>query len=173
MIVKIVGSIIVIGGCYLYGQLLCVRLVKRLSVLKDLHKLGRIFKASVRYSSSDIDEVFEDIKSKVSSEVEGFLEVILEGIKSKKVTDISKIWNEAITLKLKDYYLSNEEKTIIKRFGDTIGILDKQMQIESADLFLYEMDEKIKALTEEIGVKDKLYKSISIVVGIFIVLLII
>ena len=172
MIIRIVGAIVIVGACYLYAQLLSMRLMKRLYVLQDLHKLGRIFKASVRYVGADIDEVFEDIRKKVSEEVSRFLEVVIEEIRNRKVTDISQVWNKAIEEQLRDYYLSSEEISVIKRLGDTIGSLDRQMQIESADLYLCELGDRINILSEEMRIKNRLYRSISIATGIFIVLLI-
>ena len=75
--------------------------------------------------------------------------------------------------KLKDIRFSEDELLIIKRLGDNLGYMDKQMQIDSVELYLQELEEKIEILLDELRQKGKLYYTLGISFGIVVVLIII
>ena len=169
--IKIIGAILVIGAFYMYGEVLCRREKERLSVLEQMHSLGRIFKAEVRCSISEIDEVFENIRDKVGVVVEEFIKEVTQIIKCKECIDVSDDWRKLIREKLKVAHLKEEDFIVLDRFGENLGYLDRQMQIDNTDLYIEEISKHIKNVSISLKEKAKLYKSISVSIGICIVLI--
>ena len=170
---KIVGAILIIISSYLLGEMLFEKLNNRLLALKELHKVGCILKANIRHIGSDIEEALQEIVNRVNNEIQGFIEDIIEQIKTRKVADMSFIWKEAVSNRLKNIGFSEDEIKIINRLGENIGYMDREMQIESIDLYLNELEEKIEILKIELRQKRKLYKTLGIGIGMIIVLIIV
>ena len=168
---KIVGVILIIISCYLYGEIAYEKLNSRLIGLKELHKVGRMLKANIRHTGSDIEEVLQDTVTRVRNEVQEFIKEVVQQIKTREVANISFIWNEAITNNFKNIRFSEEELIVIKRLGENLGYMDKEMQIENIELYLHELEEKIEILLFELRQKRKLYRTLSVSIGLFIVLI--
>ena len=157
----------------MYGEMLCIREKERINVLEEMNKLGRIFKADVRCSISEIEEILENIKSKVGANVEEFIQEVNMSIKGRECTDLAYIWKKALRGNLKKSYLKEEDFEVLDRFGENLGCLDRQMQIDNAEFYINEISEHIKNVSNNLKEKSKVYKSISVSVGICIVLMLI
>ncbi|MBE5936325.1 MAG: hypothetical protein E7262_11200 [Lachnospiraceae bacterium] len=170
---KIGGVMVVIIACYMLGELFYEQLRKRLINLKELHKVGRVFKANIRYTGEDIEEIMKNIYDRVGGEIKEFIGEIITRIGIRESNDVNDLWKISVREKLESMFLSEDELLIINRFGDTLGIMDKEMQIENTELYLDELQIKIDDLEKDLKQKKKLYKTLSIATGIFIVLLIV
>lgn len=164
---------VVIIACYMLGELFYEQLRKRLINLKELHKVGRVFKANIRYTGEDIEEIMKNIYDRVGGEIKEFIGEIITRIGIRESNDVNDLWKISVREKLESMFLSEDELLIINRFGDTLGIMDKEMQIENTELYLDELQIKIDDLEKDLKQKKKLYKTLSIATGIFIVLLIV
>ena len=69
---------------------------------------------------------------------------------------------------LHDTSLSKRDKYQLIQFGENLGYLDKEMQMNTLDLFLAQMEEEIYELSKTVKEKTYLYNSLGIMAGIFI-----
>ena len=72
-----------------------------------------------------------------------------------------------------DYFgrLTKEDKEEFARFGESLGYLDVEMQKNAMKLYLKELEQKIEYLQKEIPQKRKLYQSLGVMGGIFLLIL--
>ena len=67
----------------------------------------------------------------------------------------------------------DEDVDLLKKVGDVIGFLDKQLQIENMDSFKIEIDEKIYKIKSEIDEKHRIYRILSIMGGLFLIIILV
>ena len=67
--------------------------------------------------------------------------------------------------------LTKEDKEEFARFGESLGYLDVEMQKNAMKLYLKELEQKIEYLQKEIPQKRKLYQSLGVMGGIFLLIL--
>ena len=81
-----------------------------------------------------------------------------------------KLYKE-IKEQLKGTALTKEDKEEFARFGESLGYLDVEMQKNAMKLYLKELEQKIEYLQKEIPQKRKLYQSLGVMGGIFLLIL--
>lgn len=64
--------------------------------------------------------------------------------------------------------LTKKDKYQMIKFGEHLGYLDKEMQLNTLDLYLVQLDEELRGLTSNVKEKTYLYNSLGIMAGIFI-----
>ena len=67
----------------------------------------------------------------------------------------------------------NEDKYLLEQLGRGLGYLDLEMQTESLNQVIYQTEEVIKSAKEQKEIKEKLYQTMGVTAGAFLVLLII
>ena len=72
---------------------------------------------------------------------------------------------------LKGRAITKEDKEEFARFGESLGYLDVEMQKNAMKLYLKELEQKIEYLQKEIPQKRKLYQSLGVMGGIFLLIL--
>lgn len=170
--VKIIGAVIIIVVSYLIGEFIYARLVSKVHILEELKKVGLIYRANIRHTRADVIEVFYEIYGRVSEDVGEFIRCIMDRIKLKEDITITAIWSESVKNNLCKYGLSDEEIRVIDKFGDLLGSFDSEMQVENATVYIEELDDMIQERNRSMAQNCKLCRSVSIVAGIFLVILI-
>jgi stage III sporulation protein AB len=170
--VKSIGAVIVIVVSYLIGEYIYARLVSKVHILEELKKVGLIYRANIRHTRADVIDVFYEIYYRVSEDIGEFIKCIIDKINLKEDTNISVIWSESVQSNLCKYGLSDEELRVIDKFGDLLGSYDVEMQVENASVYIEEMEDRIKERNRSMVQNCKLCRSVSVVTGIFIVILI-
>ena len=74
---------------------------------------------------------------------------------------------------LKQSALSAKDKEALMQMGAFLGYLDKDMQLRTVELYLEELDREIQTAGESIPGKQRLCRSLGILGGLFLVLLLI
>ncbi|MFU0828859.1 MAG: hypothetical protein ACFWTJ_15250 [Lachnoclostridium sp.] len=67
--------------------------------------------------------------------------------------------------------LNKKDLAALGQFGENLGYLDKDMQINTIDLYLEQIEEEIKDLSHNVKQKTYLYNSLGILGGIFITII--
>jgi stage III sporulation protein AB len=102
----------------------------------------------------------------------GYFEVFLKNV-SGKLSELSgatffEIWREAVEKDLIDTSMAKKDKCQLIQLGENLGYLDKDMQLNTLDLYLSRLDEEIADLTKTAKEKTYLFRSLGIMAGIFI-----
>jgi stage III sporulation protein AB len=69
--------------------------------------------------------------------------------------------------------LSKKDKLHLIGFGENLGYLDKEMQMNTFDLYISQLEEEITDLSKSVKEKAYLYNSLGIMAGIFITIIMI
>jgi len=83
----------------------------------------------------------------------------------------AELWENAVELHIKDTYLSKSDKAILLSFGSALGYLDKETQKNSIDLCILYLEDEMKKLDLHHQKNGRLYKSLGILSGLLIVIL--
>lgn len=154
---KIIGGLLIILACSAFG----VEKGRELSMhRKELEELERIFtliKTKLEYIKMPIEELFANMQN------EWLLEISKE-LKGVSRKNFHEIWISSIDVHFKETFLSKSELEELKQIGKHIS------RPEAISLYLIQVEEAIKTTREEEKEKKKLYQSMGILSGIFLVL---
>lgn len=70
------------------------------------------------------------------------------------------------------HILIQKDKECLVQLGDHLGYLDKDMQMNTIDWYITQVDEIMKDVTAESKQKMRLYQSLGVLFGLFVIILI-
>lgn len=170
-IMKIIGCIMVVASSAGVGFYLSSEMKGRIEDLKELYKLVSLLKGDIRYASTPLPEAIQSISRRHQGRFFAFFNNISLQLEERPGQTFAEIWRSAVSCGLVNTSLSKKDKSHLIQFGDTIGYLDKDMQMNTLDLYLSQLDYEITDLSKTVKEKSYLYRTLGITSGIFIIIL--
>jgi stage III sporulation protein AB len=173
MYFKVIGIIVTVSASTLIGLYFSKALVFRLEDMKQLKKILVMLRGEVKYSLSPLPDALEEISNRSHTPFKEFLSCVARELKKFNGHNLQQIWNQAVEEKLKETYLKKEDLTKLKQLGETLGYLDKEMQLNTIDMYLEQLNEEIKYSVDHNSQSEKLYKNLGVLGGILIAIVLI
>lgn len=164
---KVIGGMLIIFACAAFG----VEKSRELSIhRKELEELQRIFmniQNELEYIKTPIGELFMKLQKKVEGSYRVWLDFLVQNLTLCKWTSFEEVWTASIDTHFKQSLLTKSELEELKQIGKHIS------RPEAIRLYLIQLENAIQTTREEEKEKKKLYQSMGILTGIFLVLVLI
>lgn len=167
-ITKVVGCILVILSSTLMGFYCSNQLKCRIEDLQDLRKLIVLLRGDIRYSNTPLPEAISSIARRHEGSFKRFFTKVSERLSEYGGNTFAQVWKEAVEEDLLETYLNKKDKLQLIQFGENLGYLDKEMQMNTLELFITQVEEEINVLSKTAKEKVYLYNSLGIMAGIFV-----
>ena len=168
LIMKIIGCICVISSSAGMGLYFSAVLKSRIDELKELKKIILLLRGNIRYTNTPLPEAMESISKRYDGCYSTFLSIVTEQLQNLSGATLADIWRTAADKGLKGFSLSKLDKESLLNFGSNLGYLDKDMQLGTIDLYIAQLETEIEEASRTAKEKSYLYKSLGILGGIFI-----
>jgi stage III sporulation protein AB len=173
MIFKLFGSIIVLLSSGFLGYVLSSDCEKRPQQLRELQVLLQMFENRINYLSDVLTEAFEKVYRSTSNEVGIFFRCTVLKLKQDRNITASVAWEEAVKENIKKTALNMEDEEILISFGKILGSSDLEGQIKNIKLTLNQLKIQEQKAEEHKNKNESMYKSLGILGGIAIVIVLI
>jgi stage III sporulation protein AB len=140
----------------------------RLNDIRELRKLIVLLRGDIRYGNTPLPEAISSIGRRHEGNFKGFLIRVSDRLNERSANTFSQIWKDSVETELKNTSLNKKDKSALIQFGDSLGYLDKEMQLNTLDLYLTQLEEEINDLSKTAKEKTYLYNTLGIMAGIFI-----
>ena len=170
---KLLGIVFVLISTGGIGFLCASELRRRKNQLEEQLALLKLMLGDIRYMKATLPEAIGKALRRHTGVYLDFLRETEEKLTNSPGIELSKIWSEAVKKGLHTSSLTKEDKENLIAFGDSICSLDRESLIASFEQYSEELNQEIHRIQEVIAPKTKLYRSIGILVGIFIVVILI
>ncbi len=147
------------------------RLGRRLEQLRQLQRMALFLKGEISYGNAALPEALASIGRKLEEPVASFLNQAASRLRGYPDKSFRQVFQEEIQENLKQSALSAKDKEALMQMGAFLGYLDKDMQLRNLELYLQELDREIQAAVECAPGKQRLYRSLGVMGGLFLVLL--
>lgn len=168
LIMKMIGCVLVITSSAGMGLYFSAVLKSRIDELKELKKIVLLLRGNIRYTNTPLPEAMESISKRYEGSFNTFLHIVIEQLQNLSGATLSDIWRNAVEKGLKGFSLTKLDKESLLNFGSNLGYLDKDMQLGTIDLYIAQLEAEIEEATRTAKEKSYLYKSLGILGGIFI-----
>lgn len=155
----------IISACSGIGFAKSNDLQSHLNELEEIKKLFYLLRSELQYTRAPFAEVFEKIAAKVEEPYRAWLINLSQRLSEKAQGSFWEIWCLSITENLQKANIKVDELEELKSVGKNLEYK------ESLDLFIEQMEYRIKNTRESYRSKRKLCKSMGIMGGIFLVIL--
>lgn len=163
-------------GCILVSATLLGWYIDRLKLLRiqDLEGFRRMLHmlySEVNYSVTPLPLALEEIIGKNESRINCIVIKLLELIEGKTGEGISVLWEQAMSSQLPFVYLEEEDTKNLLSFGQSLGCLDKEMQKKNIEITLAYVENQIVKLEKKHDKNGRLYRSLGILGGCLLCIL--
>lgn len=173
MLLKVSGVImILLSGC-LIGINLSKEYELRMVHLKQFKKMLMLLKGEIKYNNSGIYESVTTVADRTENIVGIFLEKVMENFNENSMT-LKSAWDYGVESVLKTQTKLKEKELIyIKDLGTNLGITDKETQINNILSCIEAINLSLDELNENKEEKCKLYKTLGVMAGAFLTIVLI
>ena len=173
MYIKLMGSLFLLGSASAIGFLKAEDLKVRVRKLLELKRMIGFLQGELRFHKVTLSEAFEQVSGRMEEPFDGFLKELAEKLENKDQRNLMELWQEAVEKLLKNEGFQKEDKYLLDLLGKGLGYLDLRMQTENLQLALIQAEEAVIAAKETQKVKGRLYQTMGMTTGVFLILLII
>ncbi|MBA4687207.1 MAG: stage III sporulation protein AB [Candidatus Galacturonibacter soehngenii] len=170
---KLFGSILIVMATTGIGYTTGRDLKIRLDNLRYIKKLMLMLRGEIKYLKAPLGEAFFNVAKRAKEPFDLFFNKIALEIEMLECESFYAIWCKHIDHELSKVKLSNKDCQTLKRVGEHLGYMDKEMQLGMIDLYVEQLEEEIKLTKESIDEKIRVYHCLGVTIGLFAVLIII
>jgi stage III sporulation protein AB len=170
-VLKIAGTILIILSTTGIGILSGRDLKLRLEELRYIKKIMLMLRGEIQYLKAPLGEAFFHVGARAKAPFDTFLNKIAQDIERLECESFYKIWCKYIDEELSHINLNKRDCMMLKRVGEHLGYMDRDLQMGMLDLYLEQLEEEINLSKEKMEDKIKIYNCLGISAGIFAVLL--
>lgn len=173
MIIKGMGIILILCSCGAIGFQMSGDLGRRIEELNTLKKIIIMLRGEIKYHNATLSEAFEGIGTRVKKPYKDFFSSCGEELDRLSGQSFHEIWKNMIKKYLFDTKLMAKDIQRLEAIGENLGYLDKEMQLNTIDLYLEHLELEIEEARKNLNNNGKLYKCLGIMGGILITLVIV
>lgn len=168
--IKLSGAVLLFFACAGLGFLQSRRYQGRVTQLEEILRIVGFLKGEISFAVSTLPEAMKRISEKTEEPFSDFLQSLSEKMKKYSGENFSHILESQINVYLKDSFLEKEDLDAFLGAMGNLGYLDKKMQIHILEQYEKELEEKTRGLRVQLPEKMKLYRSLGIMAGLFLIL---
>jgi stage III sporulation protein AB len=168
---KILGMILVFISSSGIGLLYSYICKKRVTDLKEWKKGLVILKNEINFSLTPLSEAFEEVSKRTKGEMSDFYLRLSQQINHNSLKAIDKLQDKDMLKMLEDTCLNNQDIKGIGSFVKNLGKNDKASQLGSISLEIENLDLEIETARISEEKNSKLFKTIGVLAGVFIIVI--
>ena len=159
------GSLL--GGCLAWEQ---DRICQEMRYLQGL--VLRI-RGELWYSRTMLPDIFRRLAGEMKEPSGRWLSEMAARMCRKDGGNLVEIWSREVEIRLTENTIPEEERQRLTELGSFLGHADIEMQIRYLDRYLEELADATKKRQSMLGEKKKLYRSLGMIGGILIAVMLI
>lgn len=168
---KLAGALCILGGCGGMGYVMCSGLSGRLGALLELKSLILHMSGEIRCMSEPVPDLLAHTAQVAGPVYKGFLEDVSRKLRRGEGRTLFTVWSENVDSHLEGGPLKTADLRLVRRLGEMLGSHDTKMQLSCLELISQELQTTIDKLHAGLDSQKKVYGSLWVLGGIFVVIL--
>ncbi|GGH79570.1 stage III sporulation protein AB [Pullulanibacillus pueri] len=167
---KIIGSLLIILASTAIGRLFAKGYRERPRQLRQLRSALQALETEITYSLTPISEAAARLAGQMPKPINQFFVLLQEQLKNKQRLSLQEAWNATMTQFWPYTALKKNEQEIMKQFGTTLGLSDRENQQKQIHLALTHLEREEIEAREAQATYEKLLNTMGFLAGILVVL---
>lgn len=168
---KYIGMALVLFSCSGMGLLYSYLFKKRVDDLNEWKKGIVLMKSEINFALTPLSEAFEAVGKKLDGQIKFFFSEMAQLLKISTNKSLDKIDNQTIRKMFKDTCLFDKDINKLISFVKNLGLTDKESQLNQMELHIKNMEEDIISAKNDEQKNNKLFKTLGVLSGIFIIVI--
>lgn len=167
---KWAGALLCIAATSLIGFDMSRKLQMRSIQIRDLIHSLRLIEAEMAYSQMPLEMIFSAVSQKTREPVATFYATLatqLSGI----VGDFPRLWDKELEALKVSAALQDSELTMMRQFGQSLGQHSFTQQQKQITLTMHHLERELEEANERRKKYEKMWRTLGVLTGLLIVLL--
>jgi stage III sporulation protein AB len=169
-VLKAAGAVCILLGTSGIGFCRAWNIQRQYEQLQYLRKIIILLRGEIEYTVSCMSEVFFRLSGRVCEPYADLFSELAQKLEQNEGENFWHIWREIIIKRLRSYLCCDREVDKLEELGETLGYLDKEMQINYMNLYLEQLEQSIHERREKLADDEKLNRMLGILAGIFLII---
>ena len=170
---KLLGSVIIVVSCGLAGLLKARTYIRRPNELRCLQSALQILETEISYAASPLAKAFHSVAVCCEKNVASLFRSASRELLSMSGQTAGEAWNKALAVFYPQTALTQSDLSILRNFGSTLGISDREDQIKHLRLTQEQLKAETEKAEEEAGRNVKIWNYFGFFGGIVAVLILV
>lgn len=170
--IKIIGAGLVLVSAYAIGSLLALQVKEQEKWLKDSKMALFLLLGELEYRQVPLPEALEIVGKRHGGHLAAFFQATAEELRKKEGISLQEVWRQQAIPVMKDSPLTKEQKEEFAELGVYFMEADKETRKNSLEFYLNRLEEDIVRLRETGGDKAYLCRTLGMLGGIFLLILV-
>lgn len=153
------------------GFLYAGEINRRKRELEEQYNLMKLILGDIRYMRAVLPEAINKAIVRHQGSYSLFLRMLSDLLAESPGIAFTDIWRKAVDKGLIQSALQETDKQMLKQFGESVLLADRENTMLCFEQYIDELKEKIDGISRVVGTKCKLYRSLGILIGAFIIVL--
>jgi stage III sporulation protein AB len=140
----------------------------RIQDLLEFKKAMLILSSEIEYMRTALPEAAGHIAHKTDNPVSDVFSCFAVLLENNGPNTSYQLWTQALERQKKRSFLAEEDWVALNGFGKTLGYLDKQMQLNAIRLTVDYIDAKVTLLQTGSGKNERMYRSLGVLGGLLV-----
>lgn len=168
--IKYISLIAILFLAIYIGNLMSKKYINRVKELIQIKLALNILKSKIKFTQIPLKEIFDQIhKNMEEGNTKEFWRNVIKGLSNN--LSIDEAWESAI--KITETNLNKEDLNILLDMGKLLGKTDIDGQVSNLDITSNFIDNQIEKAEAEKQKNSKLYKTLGVVTGLAIIIILI
>ena len=168
MLLRIAGALAVMLGCTGLGLYYSLKESFRISELLELKKALLILSSEIEYMRAPLHIACANIAKRTESTIGALFLQFSELLSAGEGETAYQLWATAMEGIKGKTFMADEDLSVVDGFGKTLGYLDKHMQQNAINYAVTYIEEKAAALQTQGDKNKRMYRSLGVIGGLLI-----
>ncbi|MFZ5966259.1 MAG: stage III sporulation protein AB [Bacillota bacterium] len=173
MMIKFLVSLVIILSSTAIGMLLSHRYTLRVKCLKSLHHAMQMLEVETLYASKPLPVAMKTIAERSYPSISVIFHKMHTLLLGRMGITVSEAWYQSVDQYAVDLPLNKEDIDVLKEFGKMLGTTDREYQEKNFHHLYFLLKKQEEDAVSQKCKNEKLYKSLGILTGIGIVIVLI
>jgi stage III sporulation protein AB len=167
---KFVGGVLIIGAATLFGFLKAAHYVRRPKQIRSLiSALGRM-ETEIMYALTPLPEAFASLSKQVAEPLSSLFRITSERLSKSDGKSTREIWQWSVNDVWTRTSMKQAEQEVVLQLGTVLGLTDRSDQIKHLRLAISQLQTEETESREEQSRYEKMWKSLGVLIGALIVI---
>lgn len=169
--IRVFGAVLLSVSCAGLGLLESLRLKKRVDQLRVLIRIASFLEGEIAFARTTLPEALRAVGGRTAAPFSEFLSELARQLETSSGKTFGELLRQSVAVHLKGTELCREDLEDFCEAAVHLGYLDGKMQVHILETYQKEQEQKVLRLMGELPAKQKLFQSLGILGGIFLVIL--
>lgn len=168
---KAVAGMCVMAGAFGFGWSLCQEMSCVLSHFCEQRRLLALMIREISFMHRPMQEIFPIVGERLKDPYKEFLYSLAKKMEQRSGKNLQELWKSQSELLKKNGGCPREALVTLLQIGDCFGCEEDKMQMDLLKMMEAELSEEISVRAKEKEGKSKLIQTLSVLAGIFCIVL--